>query len=144
MGGSLEVVTKQRSEAVTLAVSWLGTLPSTSPSYAPVVFHPFPLAPSSSISYIPTSGVLVAPRATRLSQGSRAPYCSVSDAQGHRWLLRCSARRERVACLGCLTRGLPHSYAICSTCWWGDRGWGNPSVLTASPLSFSGPPPLLA
>merc|ERR1712087_983997 len=54
-----------------------------------------------------------------------------------RTLLRCSARRERVACLGCLTRGLPHSYAICSTCWWGDRGWGNPSVLTASPLSFS-------
>merc|ERR1711920_269371 len=58
-----------------------------------------------------------------------------------RTLLRCSARRERVACLGCLTRGLPHSYAIGSTCWWGDRGWGNPSVLTASPLSFSSPPP---
>merc|ERR1712087_526236 len=56
---------------------------------------------------------------------------------GFRTLLRCSARRERVACLGCLTRGLPHSYAIGSTCWWGDRGWGNPSVLTASPLSFS-------
>merc|ERR1711920_1095208 len=63
-----------------------------------------------------------------------------------RTLPRCSARRERVACLGCLTRGLPRSCAIGSTRWWVDRGWGSPSVLTASPLSFSVVlcPPLLA
>lgn len=78
---------------------------------------------------------------------------------------RCSARRERVAGLGCLTlRPAPPTKcaaapqpvlecgltapgvnvpavqcAIGQRCLWGDRGRGNPSALAASPFSFPVP-----